>query len=139
VKMHNSPGLWTLAGLWTAARTGYGGKRGGSSVRVGPTAPWKAAPEHGLNGERGMMGAPFHSDAQPLLVPRSFLFGFAEPERRERGSARTGDAAVDEDSAAVGSLGSKCTLETVQGTMISFRCPLATGFSDGVEVVLDSK
>jgi cytoskeletal protein RodZ len=33
--------------------------------------------------------------------------------------------------------GGKCTLETVQGTMVSFRCPLAAGFSDGVEVVLN--
>lgn len=33
----------------------------------------------------------------------------------------------------------QCTLETVQGSKVSFRCPLTDGFADGVEVLVEAK
>jgi multidrug efflux pump subunit AcrA (membrane-fusion protein) len=51
--------------------------------------------------------------------------------------AKPGDAITVRLKAGEATLA--CTLETVQGSKAGFRCPVAEGFGDGVEVVVDEQ
>ncbi len=52
-------------------------------------------------------------------------------------SAQAGDPV--EVKLADGSATAQCTLETVQDTKVSFRCPSAAGFADGADVTVEAK
>lgn len=52
-------------------------------------------------------------------------------------TAQAGDPI--EVKAADGGATAQCTLETVQDTKVSFRCPVTSGFADGAEVTVEAK
>ncbi|MEZ4363115.1 MAG: hypothetical protein R3B48_23270 [Kofleriaceae bacterium] len=83
------------------------------------------------------VGARLGAGAEVATVePSAYLSGAANYGAPV--SAKQGDDLVvklRQDPAAT----STCTVETVQGALVAFRCPLTDGFADGVEVLLDPK
>jgi cytoskeletal protein RodZ len=54
-------------------------------------------------------------------------------------TAQAGDAIEVKQKGDGATASAQCTLETVQDTKVSFRCPLSDGFADGTEVTVEAK
>jgi biotin carboxyl carrier protein len=68
-----------------------------------------------------------------MIEPESYLSGAADTKKPV--TAKAGDPLQVKTTSGAAS----CVLETVQGTMVSFRCPATDGLAEGTEVVLESK
>lgn len=82
------------------------------------------------------VGARLGLDAEVATIEaESYLSGAVDLGKPV--SAQAGDPI--EVKLADGGATAQCTLETVQDTKVSFRCPVAAGFADGADVTVEAK